>query len=86
MKSVKYPDASLKKFFSLNPAVLFSPFQPAIWWAFYILLPFIALCRGDYDALGSKWNKSMWDNMESKFVCFLRGHLFRNENWCPMPL
>ena len=23
MKSVKYPDASLKKFFSLNPAVLF---------------------------------------------------------------
>ena len=43
MKSVKYPDASLKKFFSLNPAVLFSPFQPAIWWAFYILLPFIAL-------------------------------------------
>ena len=43
MKSVKYPDASLKKFFSLNPAVLFSLFQPAIWWAFYILLPFIAL-------------------------------------------
>ena len=38
MKSVKYPDASLKKCFPLNPAVLFSLFQPAIWWAFYILL------------------------------------------------
>ena len=25
-------------------------------------------CRGDYDALGSKWNKSMWDNMESKYI------------------
>ena len=47
MKSVKYPDASLKKFFSLNPAVLFSPFQPAIWWAFYILLPFIALAESN---------------------------------------
>ena len=46
MKSVKYPDASLKKFFSLNPAVLFSLFQPAIWWAFYILLPFMALIPG----------------------------------------
>jgi hypothetical protein len=20
-----------------------------------------------YDAMGSKWNKAMWDNMESKF-------------------
>ena len=30
MKSIKYPDASLKKFFSLNPAVLFSLFHPAI--------------------------------------------------------
>ena len=22
----------------------------------------------EYDAMGSKWNKAMWDNMESKYV------------------
>ena len=57
MKSVKYPDASLKKFFSLNPAVLFSLFQPAIWWAFYILLPFIALKKAPKIRNSSKFTK-----------------------------
>ena len=37
------PWRNFKNVFSLNPAVLFSLFHPAIWRAFYILLPFIAL-------------------------------------------
>ena len=43
VKSEKYLDGIFKRCFSHNPAVLFSPFFPAIWWPFYILLPFIAL-------------------------------------------
>ena len=41
--SVINRDASFKKDFSLNPAVVFSTFYPAVWWCLYTLLPFIAL-------------------------------------------
>jgi hypothetical protein len=37
VKSEKYLDGIFKRCFSHNPAVLFSPFFPAIWWPFYIL-------------------------------------------------
>ena len=47
VKSEKYLDGIFKRCFSHNPAVLFSPFFPAIWWPFYILLPFIALRFSD---------------------------------------
>ena len=47
VKSEKYLDGIFKKCFSHNPAVLFSPFYPAIQWPFYILLPFIALVRSN---------------------------------------
>ena len=25
----------------------------------------------EYDAMGTKWNKAMWDNMESKNKCWI---------------
>jgi len=31
----------------------------------------------EYDAMGSKWNKSMWDNMESKpKLLYLKMHFY----------
>ena len=38
IKSEKYLDGIFKSCFSHNPAVLFSLFHLALWWAFYILL------------------------------------------------
>ena len=39
----------------------------------------------EYDAMGTKWNKSMWDNMESKYS---GGHLrfySTKISFCPSP-
>ena len=41
--NIKYLDGIFKRCFSHNPAVLFSLFHRAIWWALYTLLPFITL-------------------------------------------
>ena len=45
--SLKNTLTEFKRCFSHNPAVLFSLFHPAIWWALYTLLPFIALGKAD---------------------------------------
>ena len=60
MKSVKYPDASLKKVFSLNPAVLFLLFHPAIWRALYILLPLYYFASNGRTFLPTMCNKCIW--------------------------